>query len=50
MFPSNEYVTIALHLVDNYAGSLGLIGYIVLDVDGHAFLLRDRFSPGSKKG
>ena len=29
MFPPNEYVTIVLHFVDNYAGALGLIGYIV---------------------
>jgi hypothetical protein len=50
MFPPNEYVTIVLHFVDSYAGSLGLIGYIVWTSMDIAFLLRERFGPGSKKG
>jgi hypothetical protein len=50
LFPPNEYVTIALHLVDNYAGSLGLIGYIVWTSMDIVFLLRERFGLGSKKG
>jgi hypothetical protein len=50
MFPPNEYVTIVLHLVDNYAGSLGLIGYIVWTSMDIAFLLRERFGPRGKKG
>ena len=50
MFPPNEYVTIVLHFVDNYAGSLGLIGYIVWTSMDIAFLLRERFDPGGKEG
>jgi hypothetical protein len=49
MFPPNEYVTIVLHFVDNYAGALGLIGYIVWTSMDIAFLLRERFGPGGKK-
>jgi len=49
MFPPNEYVTIVLHFVDSYAGSLGLIGYIVWTSMDIAFLLRERFGPGGKK-
>lgn len=49
MFPPNESVTIVLHFVDSYAGSLGLIGYIVWTSMDIAFLLSERFGAGGKR-
>jgi len=48
MFPPNQYVAIAIHVVDNYAGVLGLIGFIVWTTLDIIFLIRERWVRGER--
>jgi hypothetical protein len=44
MFPPNQYVAIAIHVVDNYAGLLGIIGFLVWTTLDIVLLVRERWN------
>jgi hypothetical protein len=50
LFPPTDYIATVLHIIDTYAGSLGLIGFIVWTSLDIALLLIARVKHSDKTG
>lgn len=48
LFPPADYVAIILHIIDTYAGSLGLIGFTIWTSFDIWVVLRERLRKGDK--